>query len=262
MYKRQASWRRVKLEQNASCTQWTDDATARDLYAETSITKLGVLDLENQNALARLKLVAEASGGVPARIGLTSSTLGSAITFDAPYIYWGANTVFDDATDTLVTVVGDRVRVLAFGAPFGAGGDLLEWWGPASVSLASMNTVNGLQGRMTSAPYVFDNSIIAPFLASASPASSGRVVTTPGTYASTVVTVNVTGGSGLYEYQWGYFAGSTGASATSPTGASTQINQTVATGETKSVVFLCLVRDTETGKTTTATYRYTLTHST
>lgn len=147
----------IKVNFGEVATDFTDDYSANVLQADVSITKTIVLDLDGQNALARLSLVAAASGSVPARIGLTSSTLGSAITFDAPYIYWGANTVFDDATDTLQTTVGSNVRVLAFGAPFGASGNLLEWWGPASIGLGAMTTGNGLNGRMTTAPYVFDN---------------------------------------------------------------------------------------------------------
>jgi hypothetical protein len=147
----------IKVNFGEVATDFTDDYSANVLQADVSITKTIVFDLESQNALARLSLVAAASGSVPARIGLISSTLGSAITFDAPYIYWGSNTVFDDATDTLQTTVGSNVRVLAFGAPFGASGNLLEWWGPASIGLGAMTTGNGLNGRMTTAPYVFDN---------------------------------------------------------------------------------------------------------
>lgn len=147
----------IKVNFGDVATDFTDDYSANVLQADVSITKTIVLDLDGQNALARLSLVAAASGSVPARIGLTSSTLGSAITFDAPYIYWGTNTVFDDATDTLQTTVGSNVRILAFGAPFGASGNLLEWWGPASIGLGAMTTGNGLNGRMTTAPYVFDN---------------------------------------------------------------------------------------------------------
>ena len=147
----------IKVNFGDVATHFTDDYSANVLQADVSIPKTIVLDLDGQNALARLSLVAAASGSVPARIGLTSSTLGSAITFDAPYIYWGTNTVFDDATDTLQTTVGSNVRVLAFGAPFGASGNLLEWWGPASIGLGAMTTGNGLNGRMTTAPYVFDN---------------------------------------------------------------------------------------------------------
>jgi len=248
-----ASWRRVKLEQNASCTQWTDDATARDLYAETSITKLGVLDLEAQNALARLILVAAASGGVPARIGLSSSTLGSAITFDAPYIYWGANTVFDDATDTLVTVVGSNVRVLAFGAPFGADGNLLEWWGPASTSMGAMTTANGLNGRMTTAPYVFDNVIgVARFQPEADASLRIGTRTSAGQVTTTTVTIAPVGATGTVTYSWAQIGGSEEWVITAPSAGATAFRVNVSTpGEQKRATFACRVSDAGTGKTAT-----------
>nr|WP_303705405.1 hypothetical protein [Brevundimonas naejangsanensis] len=251
----------IKVNFGSVAADFSDDYSATVLAATVTEQSLAIVDLENQQTIASWRIKSAASGSKPAIIEAVSALGGSYVAFGAEQIYFGDSTVFDDATDTMQTVVGGRVRVVAYGAPFGAANNLLEWWGPTGVALGAMNTTNGLQGRMTSLPYVFDNTINAPFVAVCNPPTSGRVVTTPGTYTSTVVTVEVTGGSGLYEYQWGYFAGSTGATATSPTGAATQINQTVASGETKSVVFLCMVRDTVTGRTTTATYRYTLTHS-
>jgi len=251
----------IKVNFGSVAADFSDDYSATVLAATVAEQSLAIVDLENQQTIASWRIKSAASGSKPAIIEAVSALGGSYVAFGAEQIYFGDSTVFDDATDTMQTVVGGRVRVVAYGAPFGAANNLLEWWGPTGVALGAMNTTNGLQGRMTSLPYVFDNTINAPFVAVCNPPTSGRVVTTPGTYTSTVVTVEVTGGSGLYEYQWGYFAGSTGATATSPTGAATQINQTVASGETKSVVFLCMVRDTVTGRTTTATYRYTLTHS-
>lgn len=251
----------IKVNSGSVAADFSDDYSATVLEASVTEQSLAIVDLENQQNIASWRKRADATGGKPTILEMVSSSFGNYIALTAEQIYFGDSTVFDDATDTMQTVVGGRVRVVAYGAPFGAANNLLEWWGPTGVALGAMNTTNGLQGRMTSLPYVFDNTINAPFVAVCNPPTSGRVVTTPGTYASTVVTVEVTGGSGLYEYQWGYFAGSTGATATSPTGAATQISQTVATSETKSVVFLCMVRDTVTGRTTTATYRYTLTHS-
>ncbi|MEC7796398.1 MAG: fibronectin type III domain-containing protein, partial [Pseudomonadota bacterium] len=136
------------------------EGASTQVNAAATQHSLAIIDLENQQALARWEVVANASGGKPARIGLTSSSLGSFVALDAPYIFWGDNTVFDDATDTLQTTVGPNIRVLAFGAPFGASGNLLEWWGPSSIAIGSMTTANGLNGRMTTAPYVFDNVVV------------------------------------------------------------------------------------------------------
>jgi len=150
----------LKVNTGAYATPWSDDQDAKAVQASVTEQALAIIDLENQQALARWEVVANASGGKPARIGLTSSSLGSFVALDAPYIFWGDNTVFDDATDTLQTTVGPNIRVLAFGAPFGASGNLLEWWGPSSIAIGSMTTANGLNGRMTTAPYVFDNVVV------------------------------------------------------------------------------------------------------
>lgn len=162
------SVRQGKLEFGSlPATTYSAEASERQLSASVTEQSLALIDLETQQALARWEVVANASGGKPARIGLTSSSLGSFVALDAPFIFWGDNTVFDDATDTLQTTVGPNIRVLAFGAPFGASENLLEWWGPSSIAIGSMTTANGLNGRMTTTPYVFDN-----VLASSSPNQS------------------------------------------------------------------------------------------
>lgn len=153
--------RQVKTERGSlPASRYSADASQAVIEASVTEHSLALIDLETQQALARWEVVANASGGKPARIGLTSSSLGSFVALDAPFIFWGDNTVFDDATDTLQTTVGPNIRVLAFGAPFGASGNLLEWWGPSSIAIGSMTTANGLNGRMTTAPYVFDNVVV------------------------------------------------------------------------------------------------------
>lgn len=155
------SVRQGKLEFGSlPATTYSAEAAQTALAASVTEHSLALIGLETQQALARWEVVANASGGKPARIGLTSSSLGSFVALDAPFIFWGDNTVFDDATDTLQTTVGPNIRVLAFGAPFGASGNLLEWWGPSSIAIGSMTTANGLNGRMTTAPYVFDNVVV------------------------------------------------------------------------------------------------------
>lgn len=148
--------RQLKVEVGSSATVWRDDKTIGALSSSITQHSLAIIDLENQQALASYQLIAAATGGKPARFGLVSSTAGSYIALDAPYIFWGDNTVFDDASDTLQTVIGSNIRVLALGAPFGAGGKLLEWWGPSSVALGAMSSANGFNGRIIEPPYVFD----------------------------------------------------------------------------------------------------------
>lgn len=151
----------IKVNNGDVATDFSDDYSATVLEASVTSQSLAIIDLETQQALARFELVTAASGGKPARFRMVSSSLGSAIALDAPFIFWGDNTVFDDATDTLQTTIGGNRRVLALGAPFGANGTLLEWWGPSNVPLGAMTTANGFNGRMTVAPYVFDNVVVS-----------------------------------------------------------------------------------------------------
>nr|WP_313429390.1 hypothetical protein [Brevundimonas diminuta] len=108
---------------------------------------------------ARVRLVAAAGGGNPALVELFAGGAGSFVRLAAAQILFGDNTVFDDATDTMRTTIGSNIRIMAFGAPFGAGGNLLEWWGPTGIALSSMTPENGYSGRMISPPYVFDNMV-------------------------------------------------------------------------------------------------------
>ncbi|MNX63437.1 hypothetical protein D3C86_944350 [compost metagenome] len=161
------------------------------LSASVTEQSLAIIDLETGQALAKFELVAAASGGKPARFKLVSSSLGSAIALDAPWIYWGDNTVFDDATDTLQTTVGGRIRVMALGAPFGSAGNLLEWWGPTGIALSAMTTANGHNGRMTEAPYVFDNTATVGVSALRSTIGSNAGAFTTATFA-TIATAGFT----------------------------------------------------------------------
>lgn len=150
--------RQAKMETGPNSTVYSSDASQTAVGASVTQNTQAIASIDSQMALASWEVVATASGGKPARFKLVSSSLGTAAAIDAPWIFWGDNTVFDDATDTLQTTVGARIRVMALGAPFGSGGNLLEWWGPTGIALSAMTPANGYNGRMTIAPYVFDNS--------------------------------------------------------------------------------------------------------
>lgn len=137
--------------------EWVDVTEEVNIRASVTTNSTAIVNLETQQALASYEVVAAASGGKPARLKLVSSSLGSAIALDAPWIYFGDNTVFDDATDTLQTTVGANRRVIAWGLPFGSAGNLLEWWGPSNIAISAMNATNGYNGRMTVSPFAFDN---------------------------------------------------------------------------------------------------------
>lgn len=109
----------------------------------SSVTQhsLAIIDLENQQALAMWQVKAEATGGRPTILSLISSAFGSALALTAEQIYFGDNTVFDDATDTLRTTVGSVRYVQTWGAPFGPD-NLLRWTGPSSVPEGSETKAN------------------------------------------------------------------------------------------------------------------------
>ena len=223
------------------------------LQASVTDNTLAIVDLENQQVLAAWQKVADASGGKPARIGLVSSTLGSYVALDAPYIFWGDNTVFDDATDTLQTTVGGRIRVLALGAPFGNPANLVEWWGPTGIALSAMTTTNGYNGRMQVAPYVFENAF-APkvFSAYASPASITAHRATAGSLTTAVVSILYQNAKGAVTVSWErFFGGSNGfgtAVVDSPNQLSTTFTKTVGGSERTETLFVATVTDTGTGE--------------
>lgn len=149
----------IKVNFGAVAADFSDDYSATVLEASVTEQSLAIIDLENNQAIASFRKKVDATGGKPTILEMVSGSFGSYIALTAEQLYFGDNTVFDDATDTLRTTIGQNIRVLAFGAPFGAQGNLLEWWGPASTALSNMATGNGLNGRMTTEPYVFDNVI-------------------------------------------------------------------------------------------------------
>jgi hypothetical protein len=220
---------------------------------EASVTQnsLAIVDLETGAALAKFELVAAASGGKPARFKLVSSSLGSAIALDAPWIYWGDNTVFDDATDTLQTTVGGRIRVMALGAPFGAASNLLEWWGPTGIALSAMTTGNGYNGRMTAAPYAFDNVSGAQFRVTSSHRTVAASRVGAGTVTTPLVTFEAFGATGPVTFDVYFVDGdgtitatnSSSSDASSPFQHQSAFTTTVVLGQVKGGRFACAVRD-------------------
>lgn len=242
----------IKVNFGSVATDFSDDYSATVLAATVTEQSLAIVDLENQQALAAWQVVAEASGGKPARIGLASSTLGSFVALDAPYIFWGDNTVFDDATDTLQTTVGGRIRVMALGAPFGASGNLIEWWGPTGIGLSAMTTGNGYNGRMETAPYVFDNvGPAVPFKVTSSHSSIGATRSGTGIATTALVTFRAEGAAGPVRFDIYFVDGDNTVTATSTSSSDdvapfehqTAFRATLALGQQKTARFVCAVRD-------------------
>lgn len=122
------------------------------LSASVATTQEVVADLEDQFSLARYQ-VAAVTGGGAAVLTLVSDDYGTIAGLNADEIYFGENTFFDNATDTMRTTTGSNVRVVAYGAPFGTDGQLTEWEGPSSVAFASMSRANAYYYRANAVPY-------------------------------------------------------------------------------------------------------------
>lgn len=131
-------------------------ATTTGLSATVTSQGTAIVDVAGKVAAGRFVLSTAAGGGKPNRFTMYSDSLGTNfMALEAANIYFGDNTVFDDATDTLRTVTGSVARVIAWGAVFGASGaNLLEWIGDSAVALGSMSKANAYYYTSTTAPYV------------------------------------------------------------------------------------------------------------
>lgn len=118
-------------------------ATTSGLSATVTTQAVTIADSASKLAAARLIFETAAGGGRPARFGLYSDSYGgSAIALNAAQIYFGDNTVFDDATDTLRTTIAGSAWVQAWGASFGVSSNLREWQGADIVALSAMSVSN------------------------------------------------------------------------------------------------------------------------
>lgn len=195
-----ASWARAMLQPGSISTSYREDAAVSSLGAMVTEQSLAIIDLENQQAIASWRIKSEASGSKPAIIEAVSALGGSHVAFGAEQIYFGGNTVFDDATDTWQTVEGSTVYVRADGAPFGANANLREWWGPVGIALGAMTTANGYSGRMTTAPYNFDNTSGVGFHVKSSHMYISASRTGPGSVGTANVTVEAVGAVGPVDF--------------------------------------------------------------
>nr|WP_087139044.1 hypothetical protein [Brevundimonas diminuta]SJM49501.1 Phage tail fiber protein \ len=176
------------------------EGASTQVNAAVTQQSLAIIDLENQQAIASWRIKSEASGSKPAIIEAVSALGGAYVAFGAEQIYFGGNTVFDDATDTWQTVEGSTVYVRADGAPFGANANLREWWGPVGIALGAMTTANGYSGRMTTAPYNFDNTSGVGFHVKSSHMYISASRTGPGSVGTANVTVEAVGAVGPVDF--------------------------------------------------------------
>lgn len=198
----------VKLEGGTVATIYSNDALEQALSASVTQQALAIIGLENQQNIALWRIKAEASGSRPAIIEAYSGLGVSALAFSAEQLYLGDNTVFDDATNTWQTIDGSTVYIRAEGAPFGEFNNLREWWGPVGIALGAMTTANGYSGRMTTAPYVFDN--MGPgFSARANSSRSTGSRTGAGSITTSAVVITTIGATSAVDYRWWYISGDT-----------------------------------------------------
>ncbi|MFC7378281.1 hypothetical protein [Brevundimonas sp. GCM10030266] len=123
------------------------------LSASVTTVSEAVADLEDQSALARFQVAATSPGGA-AILSLLSDVHGTVAGLMADKIYFGENTFFDDATDTLRTTSNGVRSVLALGASFGTDGQLREWMGPDTVAFSAISRANAYFYRAHATPYV------------------------------------------------------------------------------------------------------------
>ncbi|MFT6428311.1 MAG: hypothetical protein ACJAVC_001594, partial [Brevundimonas sp.] len=218
---------------------FTDDSTVKALGASVTEQSLAIIDLENQNALASWSIKAAATGGKPTILQLLSGSFGSSIAMTAEQIYFGDNTVFDDATDTIQTVWGSTRKVMAWGAPFGPD-NLVEWTGPSNISLGSMTKANA--GFWVDRVGAYGPTPLPSFWAKVTPTQISRSRTGAGSISTAlndVIVTCYTGTSGA-TCTWSRVSGDTTINYPS-TGFTPVFNTTLAAGQTKTALFVGLV---------------------
>lgn len=150
--------RQGKLELGGlPATRYSPEATQTQLYASVTEQSLAIVDLENQQAAAGFRKIAEASGAAPAYYEFVSSTSGGYAAIAAPVVALintvpgGDPLVAMEAEDGRVrfsepaSVVKDGRRA-TIGPGFGVAGDLLLWSGPTTVGYGSETVDNGILG--------------------------------------------------------------------------------------------------------------------
>jgi hypothetical protein len=159
--------------------------------------------------------VEAAAGGFSAMLRMYAGDGTSSIGLYAEQLFLGNNTVFEDTYNTFYNTYSSK-RLRIFG-PFGASGDIVDWYGPTSVALNSETKTNGYFARATDGKTYADGAELTGPL---SVSISGSMVfeETDGA-ASTVTTSTATavasGGDGSYTYQWAIVGRSYNGSATS-----------------------------------------------
>lgn len=202
---------------------------------------------ETEN-VARFVVEVDATGGDPVRFSLTSDNQGgSAAALEAPFIWFGDNTVFEDAYNSFYTTYASKR--LRWAGPFGASTDLVQWWGPTSVALNSETKTNGYTAWATDGK-TYNGSTPANPLASARASNDyPSYVGSANPQVSSSVTITPQGGDGTYTYSWAKFSGDT-ITIDSASSATTTFRRTFSGASPASAegVYRCTVTETSTGR--------------
>ena len=129
----------IKLERGPVATAYTADGALTPLQASVTTNASAIASLEGASAI--WEVVAAASGGTPARIGLKNGVGGPEAWIDASNIFLGDNTLFEDPYNSFYTEASSKR--FRFGGPFPASGNMVMWFGPTSVALNSETRTNG-----------------------------------------------------------------------------------------------------------------------
>lgn len=212
-----------------NATAIADEATAR-AQADATLTAsvngntssintnaTAIVDIEG-NLSAAYAVIVDANGRIASLRLLSDGTTATAELL-ADLIYMGDDTVFEDTQNSFVTETGgNRYR---YGGPFGASTDLLQWFGPDSVSQGSETRTNGYFAFGTDGKVYYGTAELTT-------GGNALAATVSPTFATdingtkTSVTVTPTGGTGPYSYSYSgpFFT------AASPSSATTNFNYT------------------------------------
>ena len=131
---------------NNATTQVSFLRLSDEFRAAVSVLRSAFVD-SNGDAIA--SFVVEASAGAdPARIGLRASNGTTQVLLEGDQVFFGPDAQFETTHNTIYVEDGggERYRILG---PFGTSSDLLEWFGPDSVSLNSETKTNGYFAKAT-----------------------------------------------------------------------------------------------------------------
>jgi len=117
-------------------------------------------------------------------------------------INFGSNTIFEDTYDSFYTETASRRN--RFGGPFGASGDLMEWFGPTSVTLNSETKTNGYWAKGTDGQMYYGagalSTVTAYYATHNGPAVASR--TGAGYVTSGNVTITPVNGTAPFYYRY------------------------------------------------------------